>query len=266
MIEAVAEAYSTMLGYRFYEMPTSPMLPFLSDSASDGRTVDGARWPKFVIGLLEAAGVAAEWERLGLIEIAEPRLVPDRAEEITRRFGELIHRYAGEWWDELAVRAALPVALGADASGMDANAARTRVGFSRLARRPNPGPHVAAGARLRLGARTRRGASASPARTGSGRGARRAGGGCSGHGREPSSGSARPAARRLQGDRHHSGGGGPDGGARLLADFGAEVVKIGELHAGGHRRHSRPSPPGEADDPDGHQGTRRSRAQTPANR
>ena len=37
--------------------------------------------------------------------------------------------------------------------------------------------------------------------------------------------------------------------ARLLADFGADVIKIGSTVPGGHRRHRRAAAPGQADDP-----------------
>lgn len=114
MIEAVAEAYSTMISHRVYEASTPApnlMLPFISHVASDGRLVDGSPYPKFVIPLLQAAGVSEEWEQRGLIDIATLSFTLERREEIATLFAELVRTHPGEWWDEVAATANLPFAL-----------------------------------------------------------------------------------------------------------------------------------------------------------
>jgi crotonobetainyl-CoA:carnitine CoA-transferase CaiB-like acyl-CoA transferase len=114
MVEAAAEAYSTMISHRVYEDPgpaPNLMLPFMSHVTSDGRLLDGSPYPKFVIRLLQAAGVAEEWERQGLIDIASLSFALDRRDEVTRRFAEVARSHSGEWWDEVAARVNLPYAL-----------------------------------------------------------------------------------------------------------------------------------------------------------
>ena len=114
MVEAVAEAYSTMISHRAYEDPAPApnlMLPFISHTTSDGRLLDGSPWPKFVIRLLQAAGVAEEWERLGLIDNASLTFTLERRDEIATRFAALARSQSGEWWDQLASRANVPFAL-----------------------------------------------------------------------------------------------------------------------------------------------------------
>ena len=72
LVEAMAEAYSTMLGHHVYDdtaLADNQMLRDITHRCQDGGLVDCSPWPKFVIGLLRGAGVADYWAARGLIDL-----------------------------------------------------------------------------------------------------------------------------------------------------------------------------------------------------
>ena len=113
LAEAFIEAYSTMLGMRVYENPLmgdGQMLRDLTYTCADGGAIDLSPYAKFVIRLLDAAGVAADWEAAGLIDVAARTFVLDRRDEIIARFVDLVRSHPVGWWDEVATRSEMPVA------------------------------------------------------------------------------------------------------------------------------------------------------------
>ena len=113
LAETFAEAYSTMLTGRVFEsavVDASLMLREMTYPCADGRLIDLAPQPKFVIPLLTAAGVAEDWQREGLIDIGARTFSPDR-ERIEQRFNELTQSQTAAWWDDLAARAELPLSM-----------------------------------------------------------------------------------------------------------------------------------------------------------
>ena len=213
MVEAIAEAYSTMISHRVYE-DTAPapnsMLSFISHITSDGRLFDGSPYPKFVIRLLQAAGVAEEWERLGLIDNASLTFTLERRDEIATRFAAVARSHSGEWWDELAARVNLPFALVRTPSEWVTTPHARESGSVVFVEDPILGPTLLPGHGfdLELGPsalrarhvldQDRSGVLAelrtAPSTIAADKGGR----------------GARAAARRLQGDRYHAGGGRPD--------------------------------------------------------
>jgi crotonobetainyl-CoA:carnitine CoA-transferase CaiB-like acyl-CoA transferase len=112
LAEAFAEAYSTMLGMRVYEnglMGDGQMLRELTYRCADGGLIDLSPYAKFVVPLLEAAGVAAGWEAAGLIDVAARTFALPRRDEIMARFAELVRAHPAPWWDEIATAARVPV-------------------------------------------------------------------------------------------------------------------------------------------------------------
>ncbi|MBL7500010.1 CoA transferase [Frankia sp. CNm7] len=114
LAEAYAEAYSTMLGMRVYENPLmgdNHMLRDLTYACADGGIIDLSPYSKFVIPLLVAAGVAQDWESQGLIDIAARTFAPDKRDRIMAMFAELARSHPASWWDEVAARAEMPVSM-----------------------------------------------------------------------------------------------------------------------------------------------------------
>jgi crotonobetainyl-CoA:carnitine CoA-transferase CaiB-like acyl-CoA transferase len=113
LTEAFAEAYSTMLGMRVYEnglMGDGQMLRDLTYRTADDGLVDLSPHAKFVIRLLTAAGVAGDWAAEGLIDpVAETFSLPDR-DEIMARFAALVRTRTAAEWDAVATAAEVPVA------------------------------------------------------------------------------------------------------------------------------------------------------------
>ncbi len=116
LAEAYAEAYSTMLGHRVYRtgnalMGDGLMVGNLTYRCSDGGLIDLSPYAKFIIGLLKEAGVADEWEQEGLINVAERSFDLPRREEIIERFTALVATRPASWWDEAATRQLSPVSM-----------------------------------------------------------------------------------------------------------------------------------------------------------
>ena len=114
LAEAFAEAYSTMLSHRVYENPLMGdglMLRDLTYRCSDGGIVDLSPYPKFVIPLLVEAGVAAEWEGQGLIDVSARSFDLGKRDRIMDMFAELVRSRPASWWDETATRAQMPVSM-----------------------------------------------------------------------------------------------------------------------------------------------------------
>ncbi|WP_347176715.1 CoA transferase [Parafrankia sp. EAN1pec] len=114
LAEAFAEAYSTMLGMRVYENPLmgdSHLLRDLTYQCADGGIIDLSPYSKFVIPLLAAAGVAEEWERLGLIDVAARDFSLERRDQAMAMFADLVRSRPASWWDEVAARARMPVPM-----------------------------------------------------------------------------------------------------------------------------------------------------------
>ncbi|ADP83291.1 CaiB/BaiF CoA-transferase family protein [Pseudofrankia inefficax] len=114
LAEAYAEAYSTMLGMRVYENPLmgdNHMLRDLTYTCADGGMIDLSPYSKFVIPLLVAAGVAPEWERLGLIDVAARTFSRAKRDTAMAMFTELVRSHPATWWDEVAAKAEMPVSM-----------------------------------------------------------------------------------------------------------------------------------------------------------
>ncbi|WP_018504306.1 CaiB/BaiF CoA transferase family protein [Parafrankia discariae] len=114
LAEAFAEAYSTMLGMRVYENPLmgdNHLLRDLTYECADGGIIDLSPYSKFVIPLLAAAGVAEEWERLGLIDVAARDFSLERRDQAIAMFEDLVRSRPASWWDEVAARARMPVSM-----------------------------------------------------------------------------------------------------------------------------------------------------------
>jgi crotonobetainyl-CoA:carnitine CoA-transferase CaiB-like acyl-CoA transferase len=114
LVEAMTEAYSTMLGHRVYEdtrMGDNLMVGDISWRCADDGIVDCSPYPKFVIPLVEAAGAAEEWQRRGLIDLGATTFDLDRRDEIQERFAALVRSHPAEWWDDVAVERQLPLAM-----------------------------------------------------------------------------------------------------------------------------------------------------------
>ncbi len=114
LAEAFAEAYSTMLGYRVYEnslMGDNQMLRDLTYECQDGGKIDLSPYPKFVIPLLVEAGFAEEWDRQGLIDITSKTFDLEHRERILEKFAEVIRSKPAQWWDEVATRAQTPLSM-----------------------------------------------------------------------------------------------------------------------------------------------------------
>ncbi|ONH52399.1 carnitine dehydratase [Frankia sp. CcI49] len=114
LAEAFAEAYSTMLGMRVYENPLmgdGHLLRDLTYECADGGLVDLSPYAKFVIPLLVAAGVAPEWERQGLIDVATRGFAREHRDRAMTMFADLVRSRPAAWWDEVATRAETPMAM-----------------------------------------------------------------------------------------------------------------------------------------------------------
>ncbi|OHV39172.1 carnitine dehydratase [Pseudofrankia sp. EUN1h] len=114
LAEAYAEAYSTMLGMRVYENPLmgdNHMLRDLTYACADGGIVDLSPYSKFVIPLLVAAGVAGDWEREGLIDVAARTFSMEKRDRIMAMFADLVRSHPAAWWDEVATSAEMPVSM-----------------------------------------------------------------------------------------------------------------------------------------------------------
>jgi crotonobetainyl-CoA:carnitine CoA-transferase CaiB-like acyl-CoA transferase len=114
--EAYAEAYSTMLGHRVYRtgnalMGDGLMVGNLTYRCSDGGLIDLSPYAKFIIGLLKEAGVAEEWEKEGLIDVEARTFDLPRRDEIIERFTALVATRPAQWWDEAATRQLSPVSM-----------------------------------------------------------------------------------------------------------------------------------------------------------
>ena len=93
LAEAMVESYSTMLGHRAYEdAGTADNLMFgdITWRCADDGIIDLAPWTKFVLPLLEAAGVADEWQRRGFIDLDAGTFDPVGAPRSRKR--------SRRWW------------------------------------------------------------------------------------------------------------------------------------------------------------------------
>jgi len=234
LAEAFAEAYSTMLGMRVYENPLmgdGQMLRDLTYSCADGGIIDLSPYAKFVIPLLAAAGVAAQWQAEGLIDVAAGTFALEKRDRIMAAFADLVRSRPAAWWDDVATRAEVPVsrvrtpaewmgcehaaASGAVVTLDDPVAGPVRLpgrGFDLFGAVPPPRPrHLPDQDRAAVlaelaGLAGRRAASSAPP-----------------------AGPDGPADLPLQGVKAvdiSQAVAGPTA-ARLLADFGADVVKVG---------------------------------------
>ena len=114
LAEAFAEAYSTMLGYRVYEnslMGDNQMLRDLTYECQDGGKIDLSPYSKFVIPLLVEAGFAEEWERQGLIDITSKTFELEHRELILDKFAAVVRTKPAQWWDDVATRAQTPLSM-----------------------------------------------------------------------------------------------------------------------------------------------------------
>jgi crotonobetainyl-CoA:carnitine CoA-transferase CaiB-like acyl-CoA transferase len=114
LAEAMIEAYSTMINYRARgdsDVPAGVMLRDLSYRCANGGMIDLSPHPKFVFRLLDRAGVAEEWERLGWIDRSTTSFQPDRRAEIQEAFASLIASRSAEHWDAIAIELQLPLAM-----------------------------------------------------------------------------------------------------------------------------------------------------------
>jgi crotonobetainyl-CoA:carnitine CoA-transferase CaiB-like acyl-CoA transferase len=112
LAEAFAEAYSTMLGMRVYEnglMGDGQMLRDLTYACADGGMIDLSPYAKFVIPLLAAAGVAGQWEADGLIDIGARTFSLPQRDRIMAAFADLVRGRPAAWWDKVATKAEVPV-------------------------------------------------------------------------------------------------------------------------------------------------------------
>jgi crotonobetainyl-CoA:carnitine CoA-transferase CaiB-like acyl-CoA transferase len=238
LAEAFAEAYSTMLGMRVYEnglMGDGQMLRDLTYTCSDGGMIDLSPYAKFVIPLLVAAGVADDWAAQGFIDVAARTFALDKRDRIMAAFADLVHSRPAAWWDDLATQAELPMsrvrtpaqwlasehaaACGAAVEVDDPLAGRIVLPGRTfdLSGAPLPGPrHVPDQDRAALLGELRR----RPIRQPSRRPVRNA---------PPHGPVSRPVSRPLEGLKAvdiSQAVAGPTA-ARLLADFGADVIKVG---------------------------------------
>ncbi len=142
LAEAFAEAYSTMLGMRVYEnglMGDGQMLRDLTYRCADGGMIDLSPYAKFVIPLLEAVGVAGEWEAQGLINVAARTFALERRDTIMAAFADLVRGHPAAWWDEVATRSQMPVSRVRTPGEWLASEHAAAVGRRRHPRRPAAG-------------------------------------------------------------------------------------------------------------------------------
>ena len=114
LAEAYVEAYSTMLSGQTWARPRlepNRMLQDLSHRTSDERIIDCSPHTKFVIRLLEAVGVAGEWDEKGLIDRQGGTIDLERRDAIIAEFDRLAQSQTAAWWDEVAARANLPLSM-----------------------------------------------------------------------------------------------------------------------------------------------------------
>ena len=235
LVEAMAEAYSTMLGHHVYDdtsMADNQMLRNLTHRCQDGGLIDCSPYPKFVISMLRGAGVAEDWERQGLIDLDANTFHLDRRDEIQDVFAALVAQPSRAVLGGHRDRAASSRSrwCGRDRSGSRRTPAR-EAGAVACVDDPVAGPTVMPGAGFDLSQRPTRTDRAPSRRR---RPRRRARG--TPLGRRPRHARDRdtPAAtdeieRPLDGFRVidiTQAVAGPTA-ARLLADFGADVVKVG---------------------------------------
>ena len=148
LAESFAEAYSTMLGHRVYENPLMGdglMLRDLTYRCSDGGIIDLSPYPKFVIPLLIEAGVAADWERQGLIDVSARSFCLEKRDLIMEMFAEQVRRRPATWWDETATRAQMPVSMARTPAEWMATAHATESGAVVTVDDPLLGPLVMPG-------------------------------------------------------------------------------------------------------------------------
>jgi crotonobetainyl-CoA:carnitine CoA-transferase CaiB-like acyl-CoA transferase len=230
LVEAMAEAYSTMLGHHVYA-DTSPadnqMLRDLTHVCQDGALIDCSPWPKFVIGLLRGAGVADEWEALGLIDVERNTFALDRRDEIEDMFAALVGSRPAKQWEDIAIEQRLPLAMVRTRSQWLVTTAAREAGVVACVDDPIAGPTVTPGGGFDLSARpTPMGPRRAPdpdrddvlAELRAPRG-----------GTPPGLRGGVELERPLDGFRvidMTQAVAGPTA-ARLLADFGADVVKVG---------------------------------------
>ncbi|MEX5635659.1 CoA transferase [Parafrankia sp. FMc2] len=249
LAEVFTEAYSTMLGMRVYENPLmgdSHLLRDLTYRCADGGLIDLSPYAKFVIPLLTAAGVAEEWERQGLIDIAGRGFSTEHRDRAMEMFAELVRSRPAAWWDEVAAAAEMPVSMVRTPAQWVATDHARESGAVLTLDDPVAGPLVMPGRSFDLGLeppppRPRhlpdqdREDLLAELRTEL-RGLSPATGSHGSHGSHGSggSGAARPGGRRsvdlpLEGYTAldiSQAVAGPTA-ARVLADFGADVVKVG---------------------------------------
>jgi crotonobetainyl-CoA:carnitine CoA-transferase CaiB-like acyl-CoA transferase len=86
--------------------------PFLgSYKTSDGRFVDSVSYPRFIERFLASAGVWEAWKNAGLSDLATVFADPDLKVVAERRFAELICSRPAADWEAIAARLGIPFAM-----------------------------------------------------------------------------------------------------------------------------------------------------------
>lgn len=114
LAEAMVEAYSTMMGHRVYDdagTPDNIMLSDMSYQCADGGMIDLSPHPKFVIRLLVEAGVAPEWEQRGLIDVAANTFNAAERGQLQEAFVELIRSRPAREWDDIGMKLKTPLSM-----------------------------------------------------------------------------------------------------------------------------------------------------------
>jgi crotonobetainyl-CoA:carnitine CoA-transferase CaiB-like acyl-CoA transferase len=226
LAEAMVEAYSMFLGMPVHRgAPPTAAFPIseLSYRCADGRFFDCSPYPHFLRRFIEGAGAAGEWHAAGLLDFDRSPLDADLRARQQQRFRDMMRSRTAAEWETLAIALGLPFAMVRTAkewvASEQARASQTVVEVDD----PEFGPIWTAGLAVHLSetpgeARARTPDCTDPARLLTGVGAAR----------------TVPAPHGTALDRPLDGVSvvdvtqvvaGPTTG-RLLADFGADVVKI----------------------------------------
>jgi crotonobetainyl-CoA:carnitine CoA-transferase CaiB-like acyl-CoA transferase len=113
LAEAMNEAYSTMLGWRVYsgrKVPDNLMLADTSYRCADGGMIDLSPYPKFVIRVLTAAGVADDWQARGLIDVATSSFTLAERPRIQDEFAALVASRPAHEWEQIGLQLLTPLA------------------------------------------------------------------------------------------------------------------------------------------------------------